>query len=370
MPASAGGSGRHGTAHAHGRPPPSSATVSGGRQRDDRHEDTWLSLSPLLGGNSGGDAGQVSRASVGRERRARSPLHGSASWADGTAGRLHSGAQAAGERSRAAVPEVMWMSGDVADPFAGLDWPAGVAPTREADAGGLATVEPSAMTRSRSGTAMAPLEPIQERKRRRERERRESMRSKYDVLAQLLQEGRRNLMLLEARRQGGGGGGGRPTSADPINAPISADGDAGRSETGAPLPTEVSIPTDKDALLSECVDQLRAFNRVVRSMREEFEKTHAQMDEMRLEKLDLRHDKHFLRDEVVRLRDEVRRLRESAAQLFQASRKGDMVPDVTLEAALRSRLLDITDDVLADAPGDVVYAAPGPTSAAATTAGA
>ena len=261
------------------------------------------------------------------------------------------------------------MSGDVADPFAGLDWPAGVAPTREVGAGGQATVEPSAMPRSRSGTAAAPLEPIQERKRRRERERRESMRSKYDVLAQLLQEGRRNLMLLEARRQGGGGGG-RPTRADSINAPTSADGDAERGETGAPIPAEVSIPTEKDALLSECVDQLRAFNRVVRSMREEFEKTHAQMDEMRLEKLDLRHDKHFLRDEVVRLRDEVRRLRESAAQLFQASRKGDMVPDVTLEAALRSRLLDITDDVLADAPGDVAYAAPGPTSAAATTTGA
>jgi hypothetical protein len=186
---------------------------------------------------------------------------------------------------------------------------------------------------------------IQRRKRLRERERRESMRTKYHALIELLQQGRRNLMSWDLYRR------------QRIHA---TDGNA-RLEGNLDMPdmTEnLVIPSDKDAVLSECMGQLNAFNRLVMSIREEFETLHTQLDEMRTEKADLRNDKLYLREEVQRLRDEIRRLREGALQMFLASRKGDMVADVTLEAALRSRLLDPSDeqlDLLLDAPATTAF---------------
>jgi hypothetical protein len=174
---------------------------------------------------------------------------------------------------------------------------------------------------------------IQRRKRLRERERRESMRTKYNALIELLRQGRRNLMSWDLyRRQ-------RSNRAD-------IQVSAGKSLDESAMPHSFVIPSDKDAVLSECMGQLNAFNRLMAGIREEFDTLHHQLDEMRSEKADLRNDKLYLREEVQRLRDEVRRLREGTLQMFLASRKGDMVADGTLEAALRNRIFDSNDEQL------------------------
>ncbi|KAF6003049.1 hypothetical protein F1559_003279 [Cyanidiococcus yangmingshanensis] len=190
---------------------------------------------------------------------------------------------------------------------------------------------------------------IQRRKRLRERERRESMRTKYNALIELLQQGRRNLMSWDLYRR------------QRIHATDASARLEGHSDT--PVMTDsMVIPSDKDAVLSECMGQLNAFNRLVMGIRDEFETLYTQLDEMRTEKADLRNDKVYLREEVQRLRDEICRVREGALQIFLASRKGDMVADVTLEAALRSRLLDPSDDqldLLLDTPATAAFSRTG-----------